>query len=114
LIARKATTMGWIQAGMFKGDEEEKRNRFVSSLKASCRNARVKVGEEVFDGLDVVRGVRYVKAYGESWERKSGIVVIDGQEFPVWQDEKWSHWELDPDGMKTREMDAKSNFRYKI
>jgi len=106
--------MGWIQAGMFRGDEEDRRNNFVNNLQASCRNARVKVGEEFHEGVDITSGVRYVKAYGESWERKSGIAVIGGHELPVWQDEKWAHWELDPDGMKARELATKSNFRYKI
>lgn len=107
--------MGWIQAGMFRDSEEEERcNRFVASQKASCRNVSVKVGEDVFNGLDVINGVRHVKMYGDSWERKSGIVVIDGQEFPVWQDKKWSHWELDPGEIHTKEMASKGDFHYKI
>lgn len=106
--------MGWIQAGMFRGEEEDRRNRFVSSQKASCRNVSVKVGEDVFDGLDVINGVRHVCIYGDSWEKKTGIVVLDGRQFPVWQDEKWSHWELDPGGIHAKELVSEGNFHYKI
>jgi hypothetical protein len=108
--------MGWIQAGMFRDDsgEEEEKRQFLRNQKASCRNANVKVGEDFFEGLDVFKGVRHVKVHGDSWERKSGTVVMSGQEFPVWQDEGWNHWELDPDEIHTKELVSKGDFHYKI
>ena len=108
--------MGWIHAGQGSEYDGEERSRkdFVMSQKASCRNASVKVGEQVFDGLDIISAVRHVKIYGASWERKTGIAVIDGQEVPVWQDEKWSHWESDPGEMHKKELASKSDFHYEI
>lgn len=106
--------MGWIQAGMFRGDEEQSRNEFIAAQKASCRNATVQVGGEYYGGLDVIRAMRHVKVYGGKWDKKTGIVSVGEQEFPVWQDEGWSHWELDPDEFHANELSSKSDFHYKI
>ncbi|OLD63782.1 MAG: hypothetical protein AUF65_01355 [Chloroflexi bacterium 13_1_20CM_50_12] len=104
--------MGWIHAGT-NGSIERSQEEFLISQKVSCRNASVKVGDDVFNGLDIIHGIRHVKVYGDDWERKTGIAIIDGQEFPVWQDEKWTHWELDPGEIHAKEA-AKSDFHYEI
>lgn len=106
--------MGWIHAGQGSdGGEERFRKDFSLSQRASCRNASVKLGEQVLDGLNIFSAIRHVKVYGADWEIKTGIVMIEGQELCVWQDEGWSHWELDPGEIHSREA-KKGDFHYEI